>query len=72
MSTRVLFRRGRVKYDPCRRFSGDRRTKKAWTVYEYRDENNEEYRRAFWADRNASVTEFDLIATHILTEGEPE
>jgi len=62
----TLFRRKMVKYEPNREFINDRRRRKAWCVFEYRDENNIEYRRVFWADKDTSRTEFDLIAPYIL------
>ena len=62
----TLFRRKIIKYEPNRKFINDRRRRKSWCVFEYRDENNIEYRRAFWADKDTSRTEFDLIAPYIL------
>jgi len=62
----TLFRRKMVKYEPCRKFVGDLRRVKAWAVFEYRDGDGEEYRRAFWADKGTSRTEFDLMAPLII------
>jgi len=58
----ILMRRRMVKYESSRRYVHDQRVKKAWAVFKYVDADGEEYRRAFWADRGTSRTEFDLIA----------
>jgi len=57
-----------VKYEPSRPFVNDRRKRKAWAVFEYRDGDGEEHRKAFWADKGTSRTEFDLIAPLIINQ----
>jgi len=66
----MLTRQYLEKYEPAKRFSTDRRQKRAWAVFSYFDENGHEYRRAFWADKNTPENDFWNIAPDIIDNKE--
>ena len=62
IETMTLTRHNLVKYERARKWSGDYRRKKACAVFEYMDENYDDYRKAFWLPAGTDRNEFFKIA----------